>query len=141
MRSAQLSSHFFTLLLLTGMAGCRQSYNPPAIKAVNSYLVVDGFINAGPNTITSFKLDRTRNLGDSTTAGIPELNAKVSILDTHGVAYPLTDTAGTGTYTSGPLSLDNTQLYSIAVTTADGRKYSSDAVPCEQTPPIDTVYW
>ncbi|HLX67886.1 MAG TPA: hypothetical protein VKR41_12845, partial [Puia sp.] len=81
MRAAQHSIYFYTLLL-TGMAACREAYNPPAIKAVNHYLVVDGFINTSPNTITAFNLNRTRNLGDSTTIGIPELNAKVSILDT-----------------------------------------------------------
>ncbi|HEV3411965.1 MAG TPA: DUF4249 domain-containing protein [Puia sp.] len=139
MRSARFPNYLY--ILLTGIAACRQTYDPPAIKAANSYLVVDGFIDTGPNTITSFNLDRTRNLGDSTTTGIPELNAKVSIVDKHGTAYPLTDTAGTGTYTSGPLTLDITQQYSITVTTGDGRKYSSDAVPCLQTPPIDTVYW
>src|SRR5579863_4767208 len=123
MRAAQHSIYFYTLLL-TGMAACREAYNPPAIKAVNHYLVVDGFINTSPNTITAFNLNRTRNLGDSTTIGIPELNAKVSILDTHGTTYPLTDTAGTGVYKSSPLTLDVTGQYRIGITTADGRRYS-----------------
>jgi hypothetical protein len=129
------------ILLMTALVNCRQVYNPPAIAAVNSYLVVDGFINTGPNAVTSFNINRTRNLGDSTTIGVPELNAKVSILDTHGTTYTLTDTAGTGIYTSAPLTLDVTGQYSIAITTADGRKYSSDAAPCQQTPPIDSVFW
>jgi hypothetical protein len=129
------------LLLLIGLARCRQTYNPPAIKAVNSYLVVDGFINTGPNAVTAFNINRTRNLGDSVTAGIPELNAHTTIACSDGTTYPLIDTANTGTYTSTPLNLDNTKQYSIAITTADGRRYSSDAVPCKLTPPIDSVFW
>jgi hypothetical protein len=140
MRSAHLSKYFFTVIL-TGLAGCRQAYEPPAIKAPNSYLVVDGFINAGANTTSSFNLNRTRNLGDSTTTGIPELKARVSILDAHGTTYTLTDTANTGIYTSAPLTLDVTGQYSISITTSDGQKYASDAVPCRQTPPIDSIFW
>ncbi|HXB95849.1 MAG TPA: DUF4249 domain-containing protein [Puia sp.] len=141
MRSQRNHIRLCVLLLLIGAARCRQSYDPPAIKAANSYLVIDGFINAGPNAITSFNINRTRNLADSVTAGIPELKAHMTITSSDGKTYPLIDTANTGTYTSIPLNLDNTKQYSIAVTTADGRKYSSDAVTCKQTPPIDSVYW
>src|SRR5579863_9674789 len=142
MRSGKHYIVFFSCtLVMTGLVNCRQVYNPPAIEAVNSYLVVDGFINTGPNTVTTFNINRTRNLGDSTTIGVPELNAKVSILDTHGTTYTLTDTAGTGVYKSSPLTLDVTGQYRIGITTADGRRYSSDAVPCKQTPPIDSIFW
>jgi hypothetical protein len=129
------------LLLLTGTIRCKEVYAPPAIKAANRYLVVDGFINIASNGVTTINLNRTRDLGDSTTIGIPELNAKVSIVGTHGADYTLTDTGGTGIYTSASLTLDVTDLYRIAITTADGRKYASDAVPCKPTPPIDTVFW
>src|SRR5579859_1528874 len=128
------------LPLLIGITRCKQTYMPPAIKATNKYLVVDGFINTGANAITSFNIDRTRGLGDSTPTGIPELNAKISIVGSNGATYPLTDTAGNGTYTSAPLTLDITRHYSLTITTADGRKYASDAVSCKQSPPIDSVY-
>jgi hypothetical protein len=128
-------------VLIAGLAACRQSYNPPAIQAPNSYLVVDGFINTGRFTATTFNLNRTHNLNDSTTIGIPELRARFSIVGNHGDRYPLTDTANTGVYTSAPLNLDTTQQYSIAITTGDGRNYTSDAVPCKQSPPIDSLFW
>ena len=127
--------------LLAGLAACRQSYNPPAIQAPNSYLVVDGFINTGNSATTTFNLNRTRNLNDSTTIGIPEQHAQFTITGKHGDVYPLTETANPGIYNSAPLNLDITQQYSIAITTADGRKYASDAVPCKQSPPIDSVFW
>jgi len=133
--------YFFVLLLTTCLAACRQAYNPPAITAANNYLVVDGFINTGANAITTFNLNRSRNLGDSTVTGIPELNAVASIVSSSGASYPLTDTANTGIYSSIPLNLDITQQYSIAITTSDGQKYSSEPVPCKQTPPIDSLYW
>lgn len=129
------------LLLIIGMAACRQSYDPPAITASNSYLVIDGFINTGQLSVTTFNLNRTRNLNDSTTIGIPELHAKFSIVGKHGDVYPLTDAANTGIYSSNQLNLDTTQQYSITITTADGRKYSSDAVPCKHSPPIDSISW
>ena len=127
--------------LIVGLAACRKSYDPPAIQAPNSYLVVDGFINTGRFSTTTFNLNRNRNLNDSTTIGIPELHAQFSIVGKHGDVYPLTDNANTGIYTSGALSLDTAQQYSVAITTADGRKYASDAVPCKQSPPIDSVFW
>ena len=127
--------------LLAALVSCRQSYNPPAIKAPNSYLVVDGFINTGRAAVTTFDLNRTRSLNDSTTIGIPELRAQIAILGKHGDVYPLVESANPGFYSSAPLNLDTTQQYSIAITTTDGRKYSSDAVPCRQSPPIDSIFW
>ncbi|GGB26067.1 DUF4249 domain-containing protein [Puia dinghuensis] len=129
------------LALLIDAIRCRQAYAPPAVKAVNSYLVVDGFINTGANTITTFKLNRTNGLNDSTLSGIPERNARIFIVSSNGATYPLTDLTGAGTYTSAALNLDITQQYSLKITTADNRKYATDAVPCKQTPPIDSLYW
>ncbi|HVS95136.1 MAG TPA: DUF4249 domain-containing protein [Puia sp.] len=139
--TARFAACATALLLLAGLVTCRQSYNPPAVAAPNSYLVVDGFINTGRSAVTTFNLNRTRALNDSTTIGVPELHAQFTILGKHGDVYPLTDAGDSGIYSSGPLDLDTTQQYSIAITTADGRKYSSDAVPCKQSPPIDSVFW
>jgi hypothetical protein len=88
--------------MTTSLVACRQAYNPPAITAANNYFVVDGFINIGANAVTTFNLNRSRNLGDSTVTGIPELNAVASIVSSSGASYPLTDTANTGIYSSAP---------------------------------------
>lgn len=129
------------LLLLTCLTTCRQAFAPPAVTDPNRFLVVDGFINAGPNTVTTFNLNRTRNLGDSTVIGIPELNAQVSLIGSNGTTYPLLDKTRTGIYSSDPLTIDITAQYSISIGTADGQKFSSDPVPCKSTPPIDSVFW
>lgn len=128
-------------LLTTGLITCRQPYNPSAIANPNHYLVVDGFINTGSGTVTILNLNRSRNLGDSTVKGVPEIDAQVSIISSNGATYPLTDSAGNGTYTTTPLSLDPTQQYHVSISTTTGETYSSDPVPCEPNPPIDSVYW
>jgi Domain of unknown function (DUF4249) len=129
------------LLLATALSTCREPYAPPAITNPNHYLVVDGFINTGANTITTFNLNRTRNLGDTTVNGIPELDAQISIISSGGATYPLTETVGTGIYNSAPLTLDVTQQYHLSITTTTGETFSSDAVPCLTNPPIDSIFW
>jgi hypothetical protein len=127
--------------LTTCLSTCRQPYAPPAVTNPNRFLVVDGFINTGANAITTFNLNRTRNLGDSTVTGIPELDAQVSIVGSGGSSFPLTETIGTGFYSSAPLTLDATQQYHILITTTTGETFSSDPAPCEANPPIDSVFW
>jgi hypothetical protein len=127
-----------TVLLVAGM--CRKPYNPPAIKASNHYLSVDGFINTGVNAISSFTLSRSRNLDDSG-ADMPELKAQVSIQGSNGNGYALIDSAGNGIYSSAPLNLDLTQNYQLTITTSDGNKYLSDFVTQKTSPPIDSVTW
>src|SRR5215469_4570722 len=90
-------------LLTSTLVRCKQEYTPPAIKAANSYLVVDGVINTGTGATTTFKLNRTLNLNDSTTTATPELHAQMTILGSKGGSYPLADTNNTGVYPSAPL--------------------------------------
>lgn len=137
MRPATLLIYCCAWLLIQ----CRRPYDPPAIQAANNYLVVDGFINIAGNGITRFNLNRSVNLNDTTTTGTPVTGATFTILGSNGSSYPLVDTNNTGVYASAPQSLDITQQYSIAITTSDGQKYSSDPVPCKQTPAIDSVWW
>ncbi|MDP4149808.1 MAG: DUF4249 domain-containing protein [Bacteroidota bacterium] len=132
---------WFVLCMVLCQTGCKQIYEPPAIKANNDYLVVDGFINIGPGAVTSINLNRTRRLTDTTATGIPELGAQVSILSNTGAAFALQDTAHKGIYVSQPLALDISRQYRIAVTTSDGRKYQSDLVSCKPSPSIDSITW
>jgi hypothetical protein len=129
------------LWMILYLTFCKQAYEPPAIKANNNYLVVDGVIDIGAGAVTSVRLNRTKNLSDTASVFIPELNAQMTIQSSGGTSYPLQDTAGNGTYTSQTLTLDNTQQYRIAVTTSDGRKYQSDLVAGKLTPPIDSISW
>src|ERR1700753_1780823 len=82
-------------LLLVILAGCRKPYDPPAIANNANYLVVEGVINAGADS-TIIKLSRTVQIAAKTTAN-PELHAKVTVVSSTNIVYPLTET-GRGYY-------------------------------------------
>src|SRR6185295_3756546 len=119
---------------------CRKPYEPPAIKASNHFVAVDGFINMSPFSSTTINLSRSRNLLDSVT-DLPELNAQVLIVGAGGEMFPLADTGTNGNYVSALLNLDPNQQYQISVTTSDGNKYLSDLVTPKIAPPIDSLSW
>ncbi len=121
-------------------AYCVKQYNPPVLQAKNNYLVVDGFINSGSNSVTAIILNRTRSISDSVTATNPELNASVQIVSDDGSAYPLSET-GNGNYQSAVLNLDNSKKYQVKITTSNGHKYSSELVACTKTPSVDSLTW
>jgi hypothetical protein len=137
MREGSLK-YYIIMVILFGTTMCRKPYEPPAIKANNHFLAIDGVINTGANSFTSFRITRSVSLID-TLPYIPELNASVKILSSGGPGYPLTDTGSNGVYVSSFLNLDPTQRYQLAVTTSDGNKYISDLVTPKVSPPIDSV--
>ena len=139
MREGRLK-YFLIIIILLGTTMCRKAYEPPAIKASNHFLAIDGVINTGENGISTLFVSRSLNLLD-TLPNIPELNAQVMIVASNGAMYPLVDTGANGTYVSAPLNLDITQKYQVSVTTFEGNKYLSDPVTSKTTPPIDSVTW
>ena len=128
---------FFLMLLLTA---CIKAYEPPAIKAKNNFLVIDGTINMGVNGITSVVLSRSKNLAD-TVRFIPELGASVQIESNRGMVYTLIDSFQQGKYASVPLNLSFSDQYKLKITTANGRQYQSSFVKAKNTPAIDSVSW
>lgn len=118
---------------------CKQSYEPPAIKAPNRFLVVEGVINATPGASTVILLSRTRNLQD-TVVSDPERAALVQIESSGGTQYTLTESAN-GRYVSAPLSLNASQNYRLKIRTSNGSEYLSDFVPVKISPPIDSLSW
>ncbi|PTX21041.1 uncharacterized protein DUF4249 [Pontibacter mucosus] len=123
------------LLLLAG--GCVEPYTPEVLEAPNSFLVVNGFINAnGPTTI---QLLRTQNLSEETMPPA-ETRALVRIESDNGEGYTLQET-GLGSYTIGPLHLSPLQQYRLFIRTSNGKEYASDFVEAKQTPAIDEVSW
>lgn len=129
-------THFLLLLLF---AACKKEYVPQVILAPNNYLVIDGFINTAPGSVSTFQLSRTRNLTD-TVVFIPEEGALVTIESGSGNAYTLFST-GNGLYSSAPLTLSPAGEYRLRVTTADLHQYESDFVPVKNTPAIDSITW
>jgi hypothetical protein len=127
---------FLFLLLFTA---CRQAYEPPAIKAPNHFLVVEGVINAAPNSKTTIVLTRARNLSDTILTS-PESAAIVKIESKAGSFYNLVE-QGNGSYVTDRLTLNKNDSYRLKISTVDGKEYASEFVPVKATPPIDSLSW
>ncbi len=117
---------------------CKEPFIPPAGIKSPSWLVVNGFLNAG-NDSTTIELSRTRSL-DSGQYSQPELKAQVSLLAESGTIYSLFE-QNNGRYSAAALNLNPGDKYQLEILTKDGRKYLSDPVSVVLTPPIDSVSW
>ena len=132
----KIKTFFYLVASAALIMGCRKPYDPPAISAPGSYLVVEGVINPGSDE-TVIKLSRTVNLSSATTLN-PELGATVSVISDQSAVSPLAET-DSGNYISGGLNLDPSHKYGLQIKTADNRQYYSDLEPVIATPPIDSV--
>jgi Domain of unknown function (DUF4249) len=128
---------YFGTFLILYCLGCREYFEPPALKNTPKYLVVDGLLTSSPDS-TIITLTYTRSLKD-TAPGSPELNALLTVEGDQNTSTPLTE-IGDGHY-GNLLTLKPDEKYRLSISTEDGRKYLSDYVPFKQTPPIDSLYW
>lgn len=126
----------FSLVLVMA---CKQVYEPPAIKAPNRYLVVEGVINANPGAVTRILLSRTRNLQD-TVVSDPERSANMRIESSGGTRFNLFEVSP-GVYETPQTTLNISETYRLVINTATGGEYASDYVPVKVTPPIDSLTW
>lgn len=115
---------------------CTKPYNPPGIKSVTGYMVVEGVINAG-NDSTKFRLSHTIALSSDSSIA-PVTGATVTIQGNDNSSYVLTGNSS-GIYSAPPLNLNATKTYRIDIKTTDGKEYQSDYVPVKITPAIDSV--
>ncbi len=122
--------------LLLGCLSCKQAYLPPAISNPPSYLVVEGFIDNGPDS-TYFDLTHTYKLNDSTST-TPELGAGVTVEGSDNSAYVLGE-VGNGLYGANLPALNTAVTYRLHITTTGGKQYASDFVPVTNNPPIDSI--
>jgi hypothetical protein len=139
-RSSLLLRYFFITVVSCSSMVCRKPYEPPPIKANYHFLSIDGVINTGVFSSSTFKITRSVSLLD-TLPYLPELNAQVQIQSSNGNVFPLSDTGASGMYLSLPLSLDISQKYQLSVITSDGNRYLSDFVTPQFSPPIDSITW
>ncbi|TPE39579.1 DUF4249 domain-containing protein [Pontibacter mangrovi] len=117
--------------------GCIEPYAPEVLEAPNSYLVVNGFINA--NGPTNVQLLRTQNLNEEVPPPA-ETGATVSIEAENGENYRLSETEA-GYYTVGNLGLSPANKYRLYIKTSDGEEYLSEFVAVKQTPEVGAVTW
>ncbi len=130
----KISGVCFLLSLL--LCYCRKPYNPPAISAPGSYLVVEGVINSGGDS-TIIKLSKTVSLGSNSAAN-PVTGATVSVESSQNNTWPLIGD-GAGNYVSPGLNLSASLQYRLRIKTAEGSQYLSDFVPVKPTPPVDSI--
>jgi hypothetical protein len=128
--------HWLLLLfVLTG--GCTQKYNAPYHFPGSGYLVVEGYINT--DTLpTNIMLSRATGLDSPYYLAVD--GATVNVESAAGTSFNIPDVGG-GTYSGGPLPLDETQQYRVRIATSDGQQFLSDLVPVKITPPIDSASW
>lgn len=125
--------------LITALVfSCKELYKPDVISSPNSYLVVEGVLNAGSGP-TSIRLSRTFKL-DDTASLRGERNAQVVVEGKDNSAIPLTMTAD-GIYSSPGLNLTINNEYRLRIKTTNGKEYLSDYVIARDTPPIDSIGW
>src|SRR5205809_389649 len=91
------------IFLIVITTGCKEKFIPAIISANKNYLVVEGFINSGPQP-TSISLTRTTRLYDSAII-VYEHNAVVNIESENNEVFPLNEN-GNGVYISSSLNLN-----------------------------------
>jgi hypothetical protein len=127
---------FLFLSLLAITLGCKQVYLPPIVKSPPVNLVVEGFINNGPDS-TYFDLSTTYLLSDST-ATTPVTGATVTVEGSDNSSYYLTE-IGNGIYGAPLPPLNTTATYRLHIITSANKQYASDYVPVVADPPIDSI--
>ena len=123
------------IMLFAAIASCKKPYNPPAISAPNSYLVVEGVIHGGEDS-TVITLSRTVNVSSGTTVN-PVTGALVIVESSTNNSYSLTEIKP-GNYSVSPITLDVSAKYRLRIT-INNAVYLSDYVAVLNAPPVDSV--
>lgn len=134
-----LFTHLILLLLLLIASACKDPFMPNLSSSQKKVLVVEGYINVGPNAITSIKLSRTTPVNEPNIID-QETSAQLSIQSEDGDEYFLTEKKP-GQYASAPLNLSLDGRYRLAIRTSEGSDYYSSFVGTLVTPKIDSVSW
>src|SRR5215467_8784559 len=107
------------IILLFFCMACKDKYVPLIVSDKKTYLVVEGFINNGPDS-TYITITRTFKLDD--TARITrELHARLTVEGKDNSSYPLTEW-GNGQYGVPSLALNKAVQYRLHITTAAGKQ-------------------
>src|SRR5258706_12160544 len=125
--------------LIMIIPGCKEKYLPHITSPDTGYLVVEGYINSGPQP-TSIILSRTTKLYDAVQIQY-EHNAAVNVEGENQETFQLYEN-GNGLYVStDPLNLNSNSKYRLHIRTQDNKEYTSDFVPFKHTPAIDSISW
>jgi len=123
------------VLLVVFALGCKDPYTPKVPASNRSYLVVDGFINAGPGTLTQIRLTRTTQVND--TGSVAAVHGARITISQAGQQYNLTESGDSGYY-QVTTTLDGSDC-KLSIQTVDGKQFESDPIPVLHAPAIDTI--
>lgn len=126
------------LILFSCCPGCREQYDPRIKAQQQSFLVVEGNLNASHDS-TIIRLTNTFRL-DDTARLRTENNAVLTVEGTDNTTRTLTP-MGDGYYASPDLQLVSGNQYRLRIKTAGGKEYLSAYVAAKATPPIDSISW
>ena len=127
-----------TVLAVFFFNSCRELYEPPVKSLPDSFLVVEGVLNAGRDS-TIIHLSRTFNLAQRATVKT-ENNAQLIVEGKDNTTALLLGT-GNGKYVSANLNLVANHEYRLRIKIAAGKEYLSDYVKAKITPVIDSISW
>jgi hypothetical protein len=122
---------------LLAISSCKDPYHVELRNTDQSFLVVDGFLNAG--NISTFQLSRSVPLYDATTRK-PELRAMLTVEGKDNSVGYFTEKAN-GVYEAALSFLKVGKEYRLRIHTQDGKEYHSDYVEVKNNPAIDSVSW
>jgi hypothetical protein len=125
------------LIFLAAAVSCKQQYDPPTVANPPVFLVVEGFINGGPDS-TFFTLSHTYRLNDTSTT-TPELGATVTVEGNDNSSYTLPQAGNNGVYAAALPALNPNTRYRLHIITSNNKQYASDYVSVVVNPPIDSV--
>ncbi|WP_229215154.1 DUF4249 domain-containing protein [Dyadobacter bucti] len=115
---------------------CIEPFSPPEVNNVETYLVVDGFLNIGGDSSTVI-LRNTQNTNDDTPP-VTEPGALIVAESENGESYTFIE-MGDGVYKLPPINANTATRYRLSIRRLGGREYLSDYVQVSITPPIDSV--
>lgn len=127
-----------TLVIVTGVFSCRERFTPNVNSLEQSFLVVEGNLNAGRDS-TVIRLTRSYKL-DANASIKTEDKATVTVEGSDGTSRSL-NWRGNGYYTSLDLNMVINTNYRLRIRTVAGREYLSDFVNARETPAIDSINW
>jgi hypothetical protein len=132
-------SGWYGVLILVILLSCKEPFTPKIEGEETGFLVVEGYINLGPDAITTIRLSRTSKVAESIRL-IDENGATVHIEDENGNIYPLVN-QGMGKYISPELSLSTENRFRLSILMQNEKQYYSEFEESFVTPPIDSVVW
>lgn len=132
---ARLRQRSLSLLFLA-LVCCVEPFESPVDPNDATFLTVDGFVNLSTHTAT-VKVRRSVQLEDARRTP-PVTNASV-IIASDGKEWRLAETK-LGDYVA-QVHPASDELLTLRIVTTDGKRYESEPISLQSTPPITSVTW